>query len=237
MPGIGDERYKHLRGRLVTPYRYDPVTASGTSRRRTCFGRATCIASSGMASSAIDLVRFAHALDTDEILSADAHAEMTRPAVSTDGHMLPYGVGWFVQKHDGEKLVWHYGYGAADSALLVRVPRRSLTLVALANSDQMSACSLLGDGDVLTSPVAVSFVKHFVSPENAPLRVSRLRRGDRVGGTSTWTSCARAALRRSTMTRSSRRLWPVTTSAGETRERSRRLRTCCGGCFANSRSG
>ena len=26
MPGIGDERYKHLRGRLVTPYRYDPVS-------------------------------------------------------------------------------------------------------------------------------------------------------------------------------------------------------------------
>ena len=126
-------------------------------------------ASSGMASSAVDLVRYAHALDTHEVLSADAHAEMTRPAVSTDGHTLPYGVGWFVQEHDGEKLVWHYGYGAADSALLVRVPRRGLTLVALANSDQLSASSLLGDGDVLTSPVAVSFVKHFVSPEKAPL--------------------------------------------------------------------
>ena len=66
-----------------------------------------------------------------------------------------------------EKLVWHYGYGAADSALLVRVPRRNLTFVALANSDQMSACSLLGDGDLLTSPVAISFVKHFVIPEKA----------------------------------------------------------------------
>ena len=126
-------------------------------------------ASSGMASSAVDLVRYAHALDTHELISAGAHAEMTRPAVSTDGRTLPYGVGWFVQEYGGEKLVWHYGYGAADSALLVRVPRRGLTLVALANSDQMSASGLLGEGDVLTSPVAVSFVKHFVSPENAML--------------------------------------------------------------------
>jgi hypothetical protein len=115
------------------------------------------------------LVRYAHALDTHEVLSAGAHAEMTRPAVSTDGRTLPYGVGWFVQEHDGERLVWHYGYGDADSALLVRVPRRRLTLVALANSDQLSASVLLGLGDVLTSPVAISFVKHFVSPGNAPL--------------------------------------------------------------------
>jgi CubicO group peptidase (beta-lactamase class C family) len=168
MPGIGDERYKHLRGRLVTPYRYDPVSrrhvkAPDVLQMRDLF------ASSGIATSAVELVRYAHALDTLEVLSADAHAEMTRPAVSTDGHTLPYGVGWFAQEHDGEKLVWHYGYGAADSALLVRVPRRGLTLVALANSDQLSASGLLGDGDLLTSPVAISFVKHFVSPENTPL--------------------------------------------------------------------
>jgi CubicO group peptidase (beta-lactamase class C family) len=166
MPGIGDERYRRLRDRLVKPYRHDPtqrkhIAAPDELRSGEMY------ASSGMASSAIDLVRYAHALDTNEILSADAHAAMTQPAVSTDGYVLPYGVGWFTQYYDDEKLVWHYGYGGADSALLVRVPRRKLTLVALANSDQMSACSLLGDGDVLTSPVAVSFVKHFVSPDKS----------------------------------------------------------------------
>jgi CubicO group peptidase (beta-lactamase class C family) len=168
MPGIGDERYKHLRGRLVTPYRYDPVKRRHV-KAPDVLQAGDLFASTGMASSAVDLVRYAHALDTHEVLSANAHAEMTRPAVSTDGRPLPYGVGWFVQEHDGEKLVWHYGYGDADSALLVRVPRRRLTLVALANSDQLSASTLLGHGDVLISPVAVSFVKHFVSPENAPL--------------------------------------------------------------------
>ena len=66
--------------------------------------------------------------------------------------------------------------GIMDTAM--RTPRRlacasSLAAAshssALANSDQLSASSLLGHGDVLASPVAVSFVKHFVSPGNAPL--------------------------------------------------------------------
>ena len=166
MPGTGDERYKHLRDRLVTPYRHDPVQHRHI-RSANELRMGELYASSGMASSALDLVRYAHALDTNLLFSADAHAAMTQPAVSTDGDVLPHAVGWFVQNYDGQKLVWHYGYGAADSALLVRVPRRNLTFVALANSDQMSACSLLGDGDLLTSPVAISFVKHFVIPEKA----------------------------------------------------------------------
>jgi CubicO group peptidase (beta-lactamase class C family) len=168
MPGIGDERYRRLRDRLVMPYRYDSVQRRHVKSPE-ALRTGDLYASSGLASSALDLVRFAHALDTNLILSADAHAAMTQPAVSTDGYALPYGIGWFVQNCDDERLVWHYGYGAADSALLVRVPRRHLTLVALANSDQMSACSLLGDGDILTSPIAVSFVKHVVSPQKAAL--------------------------------------------------------------------
>jgi CubicO group peptidase (beta-lactamase class C family) len=168
MPGIGDERYRRLRDRLVMSYRHDPVQR-GHIKAPDAQRTGDLYASSGLASSALDLVRFAHALDTNLILSADAHAAMTQPAVSTDGYALPYGIGWFEQNCDDERLVWHYGYGAADSALLVRVPQRHLTLVALANSDQMSACSLLGDGDILTSPIAVSFVKHVVSPQKAAL--------------------------------------------------------------------
>jgi CubicO group peptidase (beta-lactamase class C family) len=168
MPGIGDRRYQHLRDRLVTPYRYDE------QRRRHAeapevLQMGDLYASSGMASSAADLVRYAHALDGGRLLSPEAHAAMTRPAVSTDGDTLPYAVGWFVQDFGGETLVWHYGYGAADSALLVRVPRRKLTLVALANSDRLSASAPLGDGNVLCSPVAVAFVKHFVAPRSADL--------------------------------------------------------------------
>jgi CubicO group peptidase (beta-lactamase class C family)/pimeloyl-ACP methyl ester carboxylesterase len=164
LPGIGDGRYKELRPRLVTPYRYDSAQHKNQAARDV-LRMGDLFASSGMASSATDLVRFAHALDTDELLSAESHAVMTRPAISTDGHALPYGVGWFSQDHGGERLVWHYGYGNADSALLLRVPRQKLTLVALANSDRLSACTALGEGDVLTSPLAVSFARHFLAPD------------------------------------------------------------------------
>jgi CubicO group peptidase (beta-lactamase class C family) len=167
LPGIGDKRYKHLRDRLVTPYRYDSAQRRHI-KAADVLDEGDLYASAGMASSAVDLVRYAHALDNHELLSVKAHAAMTRPAVSSDGYLLPYGVGWFTQERDGEKLIWHYGYGAADSALLLRVPQRKLTLVVLANSDQLSANNLLGAGDVLTSPIAVSFVKHFVAPEKAP---------------------------------------------------------------------
>ena len=56
MPGIGDDALKHLKARLVTPYRYDPL-----SRRHVkapdVLAMGEVFASSGMASSAVDLVR------------------------------------------------------------------------------------------------------------------------------------------------------------------------------------
>ena len=63
MPGIGDERDKRLRGRLVTPYRYDPVNRRHV-KAPDVLQAGDMFASTGMASSAVDLVRYAHALDT-----------------------------------------------------------------------------------------------------------------------------------------------------------------------------
>jgi CubicO group peptidase (beta-lactamase class C family) len=161
LPGIGDAELQNLRDRLVTPYRYDSalhrhVEAPDVLKMGDLY------ASTGVASSALDLVRYARALDRHELLSAKAHAAMTAPAVSTDGRSLPYGVGWFTQSFCGEGFVWHYGYGPADSAILLRLPRQKLTLVVLANSDQLSASALLGNGNALNSPLVVSFFKHFV---------------------------------------------------------------------------
>ena len=193
MPGIGDERSKHLRDRLVTPYRYDAVQHRHVKAAE-MLGMGELYASSGMASSAIDLVRFAHALDSDEILSAGSHAAMTQPAVSTDGYVLPYGIGWFVQEYDGEKLNWHYGYGAADSASAVRV----------------SSAKTHPDRDFQFRPdVGLQFARRRRSSDFAgrhllrkALRltgeslayVARLRRGAGIGGT---TSGRAASSRRS----------------------------------------
>ena len=182
MPGIGDERYRRLRDRLVMPYRYDSVQRRHV-KAPDVLRTGELYASSGLASSALDLVRFAHALDTNLILSADAHAAMTQPAVSTDGYALPYGIGWFVQNCDDERLVWHYGYGAADSALLVQSP---------------PAKSHAGCARQFRPDVSVQFARRrryldfahrrFVREAlrlagESRARVSRLRRGDGCSGT------------------------------------------------------
>ncbi len=60
MPGIGDERYKHLRGRLVMPYRYDPASRRHVKAPEV-LQAGDLFASSGMASTAADLVRYARA--------------------------------------------------------------------------------------------------------------------------------------------------------------------------------
>jgi hypothetical protein len=63
------------------------------------------------------------------------------------------------------KLHWVYGEGRADSALLLRVPERNLTLIMLANSADPSSAARLHDGNVLRSPIAIAFLKYFVLPE------------------------------------------------------------------------
>jgi hypothetical protein len=57
------------------------------------------------------------------------------------------------------KIVWHFGQAYESSALVVKIPERQLTFVALANSDGLSRGRRLGDyPDVLRSPVATLFL-------------------------------------------------------------------------------
>jgi CubicO group peptidase (beta-lactamase class C family) len=117
-------------------------------------------------SNAKDLARYAIALEDHTLISDRSHDLIEAPVVTRDGRVLPYGIGWFTQEFAGTRLVWHYGYGNGSSALLLRVPARRTALVVLANSGELSGSTRLGYGDVLDSPVAVSFLKHFVfAPE------------------------------------------------------------------------
>jgi hypothetical protein len=61
-----------------------------------------------------------------------------------------------VQWYEGERLVWSHGHASESSAILVKIPDRRLTFVALANSDGLSRG--LGDhGDVTAAPAARLF--------------------------------------------------------------------------------
>jgi len=87
------------------------------------------------------------------------------PMVSTRGEALPYGLGWFTQTYRGTRLIWHYGFWNCNSSLIVKVPDRNVTFIAMANTDNLSRPTDLGTGDVTTSPVGLAFLKTFVFPE------------------------------------------------------------------------
>ena len=114
---------------------------------------------SGLVSTIEDLARFDAALDAGTLISKDGVARLFTAAVANDGTVLPYGLGWFVEEIEGEKVVWHYGWlPPTVSALYVKIPARELTFLLLANNDRLSAGVAWSMG-VRGSPFARAFLE------------------------------------------------------------------------------
>jgi hypothetical protein len=59
-------------------------------------------------------------------------------------------------------LAWQFGQAFESSSLMVKIPSRRVTFVALANSDGLSRRRRLGDrGNVLASPAATLFLNWY----------------------------------------------------------------------------
>ena len=146
-----------LANRIFKPLRMDRTTAPpGTS------------AAKGVISTIDDLARYAIALDSDRLVSAKSKSAMFTPAQSTRGKPLPCGLGWFSQTYWNERIVWHYGQDAAAGSLLLRIPHRKLTLIALADSNVIADAPRLLDGNAARSPIALAFFKDIAFPNGNP---------------------------------------------------------------------
>jgi CubicO group peptidase (beta-lactamase class C family) len=144
--------YVAVLGRLAVPYRVD----SSRKATRSSYPALSLTASTGIVSTARDLAQF------DAHLGLLVTAQTLKEAWSTSGS-TPTGLGWFVQKYNGETLVWHFGLAEnAYSSLVLKVPGRGLTLVLLANSDGLSSPYPLAQGDVTTSLFAKLFLRLFL---------------------------------------------------------------------------
>ena len=143
-------------------------SGSGSSFTRTAYPTSFGTAA-GLISTVEDMLHFAIAIDSDRLLTASERTMLFEPAKSTNGSTLPYAIGWFSQTIDGVEVHWGYGYWTANSALIISVPSRHRTFVALANSDGLSAKFSLGSGDLMSSPVAREFLEAFVFGD-APLQ-------------------------------------------------------------------
>jgi CubicO group peptidase (beta-lactamase class C family) len=123
-------------------------------------------AAAGLISSVIDLARYDIAIDHHLFLKEATQAASWTAAVSRQGKTLPYGLGWFIQRYQGLKFIYHYGWWPNQfSSLLLKVPEKNLTLILLANSDALSApfaFNGVGEGDAMVSPFVSAFIKAFV---------------------------------------------------------------------------
>lgn len=116
----------------------------------------------GMIASARDMAAFSIAIDEGRFLQPETWDLVFTPMMSNHGEPLPYGLGWFIQSHQGTELQWHYGHWSATSTLILRAPAHGLAFVVLANTDMMSRPYALGAADVLPSPFAQLFIDSYV---------------------------------------------------------------------------
>jgi CubicO group peptidase (beta-lactamase class C family) len=109
-------------------------------------------AAAGLVSNVNDLAKYDLAIDAHTLVRTETQERAWTPATTFDSRKLPYGLGWFVQSHEGARLVWHYGYWPESfSSLYLKLPERKLALLLLANSDGLSAPFSLAGGDVTRS--------------------------------------------------------------------------------------
>lgn len=152
------ERYAGVLRRMATAYRVD---RNGRATRAEVAPRGVDTAL-GLVSTVRDLARFEHAMADAVLIRAESTALAYSPALSTSGTPMATGLGWFVQDHGTDRLVWQFSaLPDAYSALLLKVPGRDLTLILLANSDGLAAGFGLEEGDVLRSPFAALFLRLF----------------------------------------------------------------------------
>lgn len=153
------ERYTRVLSRLAVPYKVDKrgrATKSELPSKK-------IDAATGLVSTARDLANYDAALRDGGILLQGDSLNVMWSNQTSIGTTRPTGLGWFVQKYENERLVWHFGYiPDAYSSLILKVPAKRLTLILLANSDGLSASFDLAQGDVTSSLFALTFLRLFL---------------------------------------------------------------------------
>jgi CubicO group peptidase (beta-lactamase class C family) len=148
--------YQDVLLQIAKPYRLDRRGRASLSQ----YPAPTFNAATGLVTTVRDLASFAIALDTETLIDADTLAAAW--AVPPGTTSPTFGLGWFVQIHNGQPVVWHFGYAPdVSSGLVIHLPARHKTLILLANSDGLAATFSLPAGDVTASPFARLFLSLF----------------------------------------------------------------------------
>jgi CubicO group peptidase (beta-lactamase class C family) len=121
-------------------------------------------ASSGIIASARSIAEYSLALDQGRILPKPLLELMWTPPTEPDGEPASYAYGWWVQQWRGQQLVWHAGnWPDAYAGVLLKVPDKGLTLVALGNTDGLNWPNRLQVAEVEKNPLALKFLELFAA--------------------------------------------------------------------------
>ena len=124
----------------------------------------------GLMSTVSDLSVYSIAIDEKNFLTPESWVKIFTPAVSEKGKTFPYGLGWFIKYYKGVKVVWHTGLWDGCSALFVKIQKKDLAFIILANSSDLSNNSLFHflnpfsrklDRNVKSSPFGRIFLRQF----------------------------------------------------------------------------
>jgi CubicO group peptidase (beta-lactamase class C family) len=118
----------------------------------------------GLISSVVDLAKYSIAIDDHILVSSETQDLQFTPAIFINDSTTAYGLGWFIQKYQGVKIIWHGGCWTGASGFLVKVPEKELAFMVLGNTNmlQMSYPQMRNDGDVTRSTVVMEFLLNFV---------------------------------------------------------------------------
>src|SRR5262245_10410703 len=151
------DRYRRVLDRMAVPYRVDTRLRA----EKTELPPITMSAANGLVSTVRDLARLDAMLEPDRILRQETLDLAWNPfVIPSTGFVSPMGLGWFVQSHNNQRVVWHFGnIGNAYSSLLMKLPDQKITFILLANSDGLSATFQLPAGNVTKSLFAALFLR------------------------------------------------------------------------------
>lgn len=99
-------------------------------------------AAGALCATAPDLLRWQHALDHGEVVSARSHARMITPERLKNGHPTGYGFGLFIGDLDGHRVIGHGGGINGFVSQLSHYPDDHLTVVVLVNAETSEASAL-----------------------------------------------------------------------------------------------
>ncbi len=120
-------------------------------------------AAAGIRASARHVAQFDIALDAGKLLSREWMGRIF------SNEKLPprgdYRWGWFAQDWQGKRLYWHSGWEPDRySAIYLKIPDKRLTLIVLANNENLWWGNPLSAAEIHNSPVVAKFLMELVTP-------------------------------------------------------------------------